>query len=347
MIFQMKNALTFLVAFAVLIALFQVPAAAPAIVYHRITAVATNTLGQPMQGVRITISNSTQEWFNSTNAQGMYSISLPAGNYTVQAYRKGYISNSTYSISTLKSNVTVYFQLVELKGNLTGFVTTNRVPVTGALVVLSNSTTAYKTLSSPPLGQFSFSYIPAGNYSIGAKKAGYTSNYTIVQLIPGVSTVLNLTLMPIQGGIFGEVNATVGPGRQLQLSDANIIASGPGGIFRTVTSIYGTYDFTNLTSGVYLVSVSLKGYSPGQTSVVVVTGRIAYANFTLLPISRNSFFSIPGFIGNFDLAHSLMFIALILIVIIVSGTVTLLNKSYNWKDERERHHRREKEKGAG
>jgi|GEM_PF-4567307 hypothetical protein len=315
-----------------------VPVHASTATYHTITAYVVNEQGMPLQGVTVTVTNYTPSEITShyltTNSSGMASISLPGGNYTVEANLTGYVSNTTYSVDTLKNNVTVRFTMKELMANLTGFITTVRFPVANATVILSNSSISYRTLSAAPLGSYKFSDIKAGQYNLRVEKPGYLSNYTSVTLYPGRTEWLNLTITPTSGFVEGIVNETLGNGRQAPLQGAEITIQGQGIIYRTTTNSEGLYFFSNLSQGTYIITVQKPGFSPGQGTVTVVLGKVNYLNFTVVSLSTPSPFTIPGFIGKLDLDHSLVVVTIIIVIFVSSGTLALLNRSYNWKDER-------------
>ncbi|MEM3851940.1 MAG: carboxypeptidase-like regulatory domain-containing protein [Methanomassiliicoccales archaeon] len=307
-------------------------------VYHTITAFVVNAAGQPMQGVEIEMTNSSGSnvttYYMHTNSSGMAERSVPAGIYNVSATLSGYAANRTYTVDILAANATVYYKMTELMVNLTGFITTGRVPVANATVVLSNTSVTYRTHSTSPLGEYTWHGVQPGEYAVSASKAGYLTNYTAITLSPGSSVWLNLTLIPTNGILEGTVNESQVNGRELPVANATITIQGNGVLLHLLTSSTGTFVATNLQGGTYTVSVSKTGYSPGQGTVTVYNGKIAYLNFTLVPLSNPPPLNIPGFIGKLDLDHSLVIVALVVIIFVSAGTVALLNKSYNWREER-------------
>ena len=70
----------------------------------------TNTSGAPIQEATV----SANEYSNTTNATGGYTITLPVGNYTVTASKTGYFPESQEKVQILEDQtITVNFQLTE------------------------------------------------------------------------------------------------------------------------------------------------------------------------------------------------------------------------------------------
>ncbi|MBX8632713.1 MAG: carboxypeptidase regulatory-like domain-containing protein [Thermoplasmata archaeon YP2-bin.285] len=329
------------VAALLLVGLFLIPAvsqpAAAATDYY-IVARVVNVSGQPMQDVEVTISNvtGTITYSLKTDSQGTAMQQVPSGTYNITARFDGYYANRSYSsVNVDTGNFYANFTMIELQGNLTGFVSNGFISIPGATVTLENSSIAYTTHTSQPLGEYSFSGIPGGRYNVTVSDTGYLSNETTVRIVAGVQSWLNFTLQPLLGQIIGIVNSTTSAGRIIQLADANVTLSGPGVFMHTVTNSHGIYQFMSLKAGTYTVKVGKNGYSPGQATVVVQLSRIVYLNFTLVSLSHSYLLPLSGFIGKLDLNHSLMFVALALSIVIVSGSVTLLNKSYNWRERQD------------
>jgi hypothetical protein len=313
---------------------------------HYILAKVKTADGLPLAGVTITARNVStgspnQSYSLKTDSNGSALIPVTPGLYNITATLKGYVANTTYTDANLQAgNFSSPFTMIATHGNLTGFVTNGIITVANATVTLSNttsgnSTISYSTHSTAPLGKYSISGIPAGKYNVSAVKKGYIINDTAIYILPGSQIWMNFTLTPILGEIIGIVNTTTGSGAGRPLGSANVTITGTGGTFRTVTNANGIYEVTNIPQGTYTIKVQKNGYLPGQGSVTISVSRVTYLNFTVLALSHASLLPIYGFIGKLDLDHSLMFVALVISIVVVAGTVTLLNKTYNWREESE------------
>jgi hypothetical protein len=325
---------------AILAAMALMPAlpAAAAAADPVIIAKVVNTAGQPLSGVTITIMNSTSSnsYSSKTGSNGTVVQSVSPGRYDITAELAGYSANRTYMNESLQAgDFYANFTMYELQGNLTGYVSNGFVSVPMATVVLNNSTVAFTTHTSQPLGEYSFSNIPGGDFNISVSKAGYFTNRTAIRIVQGVHSWLNFTLKPLLGELIGVVNATNSLGRIIPLGDASVTLTGTNGTYRTVTDSSGLYEFVNVSQGSYVVRVQKGGFSPGESTVIIQLSRIVSLNFTLVALSHSYLLPISGFIGKLDLNHSLMFVALAISIVIVAGSVTLINKSYNWKETRQ------------
>ena len=299
--------------------------------------------GLPLAGVTVTARNATspanQSYSGKTGTNGTVTFSVTPGVYNIAAELRGYVANTSYTNASLQSgNFSAVFTMIAINGNLTGFVTNGIISVANVTVTLSNttsgnSTISYSTHTSAPLGKYTIAGIPAGRYNASASGKGYVVYETTIYIPPGSDSWLNFTLKPLLGEIIGIVNATTVSGVAKPLAFANVTITGSAGNFQTVTDSKGIYEVNNIPEGTYTVEVQKKGYLPGQGKVTIAISRVTYLNFTVVPLSQATLVPISGFIGKLDLDHSLMFVALAVSIVIVAGTITLLNKSYNWKDD--------------
>ncbi len=309
---------------------------------HLVKARVVTPDGLPLAGVTIIARNATggnTSYSGNTNKNGTASIPVAPGLYNITATLNGYAANTSYTNASLKTgNFSALFTMTARPGNLTGFVTNGIIPEANVTVTLSNTTSAnstisYSTHTSAPLGKYSISGIPAGKYNASASRNGYASNTKTIVISPGAQAWLNFTLKPLLGEIIGVVNTTTGSGAAKPLAFANVTITGTGGTFQTATNANGIYEVNGIPQGTYTVRVQKKGYLPGQGSVTIAISKVTYLNFTVVPLARATLLPISGFIGKLDLDHSLMFVALAVSIVIVAGTITLLNKSYNWRED--------------
>lgn len=343
----MKRGLAIALVILLLLSLgmFSGKAAAATTQKYWIRAVVVDGSGTGLANVRVEISNTTTNtttgtsttttYIGHTNSTGKFTSQLLAqANYTVEATATGYSANTSYIVDISSANVTIYFTMIQLEGNISGFVTTGTIPVANATVTLSNENISFMTSSSAPLGEYTINGLPSGFYNITAAKAGYVGYRGTVNITAGNTTHYDLTLRPTLGQLIGVVDVTSQSGKLIGLSGANVTLQGTNSTYRTTTNAQGIYYFNNITQGTYTVSVLASGYTPGQGTVVITLAKTSYLNFTLPQLTRSSPFTIPGFIGGFDLDHSMVIVALLIVIVAVSGTMTLLNRTYNWKEPR-------------
>jgi hypothetical protein len=98
----------------------------------------------------------------------------------------------------------------------------------------------------------------------------------------------------------------------------------------TITNTNGEFQFTGLPAGEYVVRFTLDGYQPKEIGSIETTldETTELGHIELEPI-RESF---GGFIFGFDLAHSMMILALFLTIIILAFAVVLRIRTFEAPD---------------
>ncbi len=135
----------------------------------------------------------------------------------------------------------------------------------GASVSLSGSSTA--STNADASGNYTFSSLPNGTYTITPAKTGYTfipNNHTVSVNNANV-TAVNFTVSAVTNGtISGTVSPSSGG------SGTIVMLSGTPSGYATAAS-NGGYSFTNLPNGMYTVTPTRTGYtfSPPTTTVVL------------------------------------------------------------------------------
>ncbi len=200
--------------------------------------------------------------FNFTN--------LPVGEYAITVTADGYEPWS--GSKTIASGINL--QDVELTaivetGSLTGAVRSGATLISGALVALSPG--GYEATTSIA-GTFNFTDLPVGDYAITVTAAGYepwSGSKTVVSGINlqdvELTAVSNEGETPETGSLSGVVRSGLTP-----VSGAAVSLS-PGG-YETTTSIAGTFNFTDLPVGDYVLTVTAAGYEPWSGGKTVVSG---------------------------------------------------------------------------
>lgn len=207
------------------------------------------------------------------------------GNYSFPG-----VTNGTYSVTPTKSgvNFTPTSQSVTVNGGpatATAFAATatisgNISPTNsgvGALVTLNGPNQLTLTATANASGNYSFTGLQTGSYTVTPDKAGYTFTPTSqgVSITSGSGTA-NFTATPIQTyTISGTVSpAAAGSGTLLTLSGS------PSST--TTADSSGNYSFTGLGNGTYTVTPSKTGYtfSPTSQTVPINSGDATGVNFT-------------------------------------------------------------------
>jgi thermitase len=160
-----------------------------------------------------------------------------------------------------------------LPGKISGQVTNagDGLPVVGATV-----TDGTRTVLTDSAGQYTISDVPPGTYQVVASKNGYESSALPVTVLAGTTTVASFTLneVIVPGSISGAV-VSAKDGSPL------IGATVTDGTRTTTTDATGKYTITNVPADTYQVTASNSGYYSSSSTVTVVSGGNAVANFSL------------------------------------------------------------------
>jgi archaellum component FlaF (FlaF/FlaG flagellin family) len=168
-------------------------------------------------------------------------------------------------------------------------------------VEINLSGAAVRTVTSYTGGNYSFSGLADGSYTVTPSLAGYS-------FIPASATVTvnngnvigqNFEAVSPSGGITYSVSGTVTASDGSALSGVTMTLSGAStGTVTTDTG--GNYSFTGLADGTYTITPSLTGYtfSPSSLTVTVSGGDVTGQNFTGTAGGTTATYSISGRVGT-------------------------------------------------
>jgi len=184
--------------------------------------------------------------------------------------------------------------------------TRDGAPLAGATVsAVSINTTEQRIISATTAedGNFTLKLLP-GDYIIHAEKDGYQLGAYVQKTVDqGWQGPLNLTLSEQPLKLRGTVSHNEGPLAGVEVE----VSTDSGQSWSATTSADGTYFISNIPAGYYTVTFSKNGYNTVERGVNLLPPEYAPLNTEMermpLPISQ-------GFIPGYDLAHSLMIVAL-------------------------------------
>ncbi|NNN03466.1 MAG: carboxypeptidase regulatory-like domain-containing protein, partial [Acidimicrobiaceae bacterium] len=251
----------------------------------------TNASGTPLAGIEV-LASPQQGGFNNTTttaSSGVYTVTgLAAGSYYVSFSDPNnvYIEPSTIviNVNVTAGSTTTQNEALVVGGSITGTVTNaSGTPVAGIGVDASmnsenwgatTTSAGHYSILVPPGGPFNLYFFDSSNVYISAST-------TIANVVAGVSTTQNETL--VQGGkVTGTVtNATGSPLAGIQVVDTNpsLVNVRP-----VTTSTAGTYSLTDIPPGSNSISFSdpnnVYGYE--SVNVNVIAGGTSTQNETLV-----------------------------------------------------------------
>jgi hypothetical protein len=221
--------------------------------------------------------NGTASASTTASSSGSFTFSgLSNGSYTVTVIKSGFtFSPGTQSETVNNANVTgVNFSATALTYSLSGTISP-AANGSGATVVLSGASGASTTADGN--GNFSFSGLTVGPYTVTASKSGYTlspssqSETISASNITGVSFTATAVTYSISGTISPAASG----------SGATVVLSGTSGATTTANSS-GAFTFTGLSNGSYTLTASKSGYtfSPSTQTETISNSSLASVNFS-------------------------------------------------------------------
>jgi len=236
--------------------------------------------GDTLKDVAISLTgNATKS--TTTDANGKFLLSgLANGDYTIAAKKMGYTFNPSNTALTVKE---VNISDVTFTGTLDS-ASTNVISgtVTGAVidnVKLTLSGASSSTTMSNANGDYSFTGLGKGNYTVTPSLTGYsfspanlqaTINTTDVLLGVFTSTASSTTTYTITGSVGG----ATAQGVTINLTgDATL---------STTTDTNGIYSFTQINNGNYNIAPTKSGFTfnPSSTTVKVNGANVSSPTFT-------------------------------------------------------------------
>lgn len=226
-------------------------------------------------------------------------LSTP-GTYLVSAAAQGFGTSSTLvtlgaggtatadlSLPTGAAAVTGLVSGEDLLGQLGGLGGLS-VSITGQSGDITTTRTA-TTVTSGPVGTYTLPDLPTpGDYTLTVSGAGYSDQVRQVSLAEGVGSVeMNVSMIRADGVVGGTVSGNPASGGQPAeggLIGAGLTLTGPAGSTKTMTTSDppGSFRFTGVAPGVYVLTASMFGRISSSVTVEVAAAGQATADLTLL-----------------------------------------------------------------
>lgn len=250
--------------------------------------------GAGISGVTVTRTGSSTS--ATTDANGNYAFAnIGNGTYTLTPAKSGFSFTPT-SRSVTVNNANVANQNFTGVATVTGFTISGRVVfssgtgISGVSVTRTGSATAVVTDAN---GNYSFTGLVNGTYTITPARAGYT--FIPVNKTATVNSA-NVANLNFTGGfsVAGRIVNT--SGAAIVNVAVRLVKSGSTSVTTVVTNGTGNFTFTAIANGTYTITPSLSGYSftPGNRSVTVNGASVGGQNFTGTFVS----YSISGRIAD-------------------------------------------------
>jgi hypothetical protein len=281
-------------------------------------------LGLNETNVSVTVGTGTITVTN--NQDGSYSLdNLPEGTYSVTAEKSGFFVSTMTGIIVVRGNGTENqnFSLVEKPTLIHGTVKSGALLQPNANVSVVG-TTLYNI--SDVEGSYRIENLTAGVYTISVQLEGYSTVHISNVLLPvGGEVMVDIELVPLPGAVVRGVVLTKDTGQALLYVRVTLVC--PDGKERTKdTNFQGQFEFTGLEDeGNYTLQFQADGYRPLEVTRIEVKADTVWNETLYLVPERTGF---EGFIFGFDLAHSMMILALFITIMILAVAVYLRIRTF-------------------
>ncbi|MDH4275722.1 MAG: carboxypeptidase regulatory-like domain-containing protein, partial [Gammaproteobacteria bacterium] len=255
---------------------------ATAVTTYTISGQVTAAANAPVSGATVTLSGATTTSV-TTDASGQYTfVNLVNGDYTVTPTLANYtFAPPQIAVTVNGANVTnTNFsgtQTVVLTYTISGKITTGtNTALSGATVALSGAATASAT--SDANGDYSFTNLANGSYTVTPTKSGYTFAPTNLPVTVSGVDVTNTNFSGTQSVVATySISGTVADANGVAISGVTITQ----GTTTVTTDSAGAYTLTGLGNGSYTLTPSLTGYSftPPTTNVTLNGANITATDF--------------------------------------------------------------------
>jgi hypothetical protein len=237
--------------------------------------------GTPVSGATVLSSGGASA---QTAASGAYTLSIPAGSFTLSAAKEGYGSPAPVSLAVAAGQNLggVNFQLSPNAAVISGTVQSGGEAVAGALITAVNAANGDSSSSmASASGAFSISVQP-GTWTVAAGKTGFISASTTVTVGPGQrSGGTVFSLVPNTSRIIGTV--TDGSAALRNVSVAIEEVGNPSNAISTTSGADGSFTTTVTAGKSYTIRAAMLGYvSASMTTAILSSGTSASFAFTLV-----------------------------------------------------------------
>jgi hypothetical protein len=264
--------------------------------------------GAPLEGVAINIwsMSSNQTVIVHTDANGNFSDSMTPDVYSIWAEMGTYRANTTYlgiSAPTTALNFTMYGL-----GTVSGYVSDGNSTLVGVKITLKSNQEEYSTYSTKDRGEFSIYNVTEDDYLATAEKIGYNKGTYAVPLKVerGKNVQLNFTMSEIadkSAQLTGQVMFDNQPVEGVKVSMVPL----EGDALVTYTDAQGNYQFKGVAPGQYQLIMAKSGYIGTSQKVTL---QILDVKAVDVVLKKDTLPGNAGFFLDYDLAHSLMIVAL-------------------------------------
>ena len=221
-------------------------------------------------GASVSLSGSSSAAVTADGSGNFTFTGLQNGSYTITPSKANFTFTPASQPATISNASVTALNFATVTYTISGVISGTGGP--GATVSLAGAATSSVTADGS--GNYSFSGLTNGAYTVTAGKSGYTFSPASQPVTLSGASVSGVNFGTITYTIAGTIAGLGGPGATVSLS---------GSATATVTAnASGNYAFSGLTNGSYTVTPSQSGFSfsPGSQAVTVNNAGVSAVNFT-------------------------------------------------------------------
>jgi len=221
--------------------------------------------GGGVAGATVNISGGvlSSSFSATTGSDGSFNFGwVPVGTYTVTVTASGYVSNSSSSTINTGQTTTLTVSLSSGATSISGRVTS---AVDGHAIAGATVSTGSTTATTDSSGNYRFSSLSPGSYSLTASSAGRLPSTATVVLTAGSQLTQNFQLSTA-GSLKGKVSTAAGQGIK------GVKVTFTGGVFDNTNSMLtdasGNYNAGWIPVGNYVISATVSGVTRSSTTSI-------------------------------------------------------------------------------
>jgi len=231
--------------------------------------------GAALAGATVTLSGASSAT-TTTDANGNYTFTgLANGSYTVTPTLTGYnFSNTSDAVTINGASETVSTEIATptspSSGSpyiISGTVTSGGAVLPGVTITLSGTSSG--TATTDANGDYSFTGLADGSYTVTPSLTGYTFTSPIDITLNGADSSSNNFVATSTTNPTYYISGIVSVGGSGNFSGVTMTLSGTNGTTATVIDENSNYTFNQVANGTYTITPSLAGYTFTPASQVV------------------------------------------------------------------------------
>jgi len=233
-----------------------------------------------ISGATVSLSG-TESATAISDSNGNYSFAnLVSGNYTITPSQPGFSFSPASQSATLGATSIIALNFTRTSTSTLSISGTMIPANIGSGVTVTLSGAAGATTTTDTNGNYSFTALPIGDYTLTPTKAGFNFSPSSQSTILSTANLAGINFIVSSGSGSGmSISGNISPAK----TGAGVIVALSGAVTATtITDGSGNYSFANLSAGNYVLTPTEAGFAltPSSQSVSLGTTSVTGVNFT-------------------------------------------------------------------